>query len=180
MVVPAGSFVGREHELETLCAALDEAIAGHGEIVMLAGEPGIGKTRTAQELADYAGRHGASVLWGRCYEEAGAPPYWPWVQIFRGALAVVDPRALLAEVGPAASDMADIVPEIRDLAPTLEPSGRLEDPAQARFRMFESIHQFFASLSRSRTITLVLDDLHWADAPSLRLLEFLAPEIADS
>jgi predicted ATPase len=180
MVAPAGSFVGREHELRTLYAALDEAIAGHGGIVMLAGEPGIGKTRTAQELADHAGRHGASVLWGRCYEEAGAPPYWPWVQIFRGALSVTDPRALLAEVGAAASDMADILPEIRDLAPTLEPSQRLEDPAQARFRMFESIHRFIASLSRSRTVLLVLDDLHWADAPSLRLLEFLAPEIADS
>ena len=76
--------------------------------------------------------------------------------------------------------MADILPEIRDLAPSLEPSAPLEDAAQARFRMFESIRQFIAGLNRDRTVLLVLDDLHWADTPSLRLLEFLAPEIADS
>ena len=61
-------------------AALDDAMSGQGRLVMLAGEPGIGKTRTAQELATLAEQRGAQVLWGRCYEEAGAPPYWPWVQ----------------------------------------------------------------------------------------------------
>ncbi len=81
---------------------------------------------------------------------------------------------------PARADIADIVPEIRDLVPELEPSVRLEDAAQARFRMFESIRQFFASLCSRQPLLLVLDDLHWADAPSLRLLEFLAPELADS
>jgi hypothetical protein len=76
--------------------------------------------------------------------------------------------------------MADILPEIHELAPGLEPSARLEDAAQARFRMFESIRQFIASLNSDRTVMLVLDDLHWADTPSLRLLEFLAPEFADN
>ena len=72
-------------------------------------------------------------------EEAGAPPYWPWVHMIRAALRAADPRGLLRDVGSGASDICDIVPEIRDLLPELEPSARLEDAAQARFRMFESI-----------------------------------------
>ena len=72
-------FVGRHREMVELTAALNDALAGHGRMVVLAGEPGIGKTRTAEELAVLAETRGAQVLWGRCYEEQGAPPYWPWV-----------------------------------------------------------------------------------------------------
>lgn len=180
MAASAGKFVGRLRELETLRGTLEQVLARHGRVVLLAGEPGIGKTRMAQELALVAERCGATVLWGHCPEEAGAPPYWPWVQVIRAALRAADPRALLREVGSGASDICDIVPEIRDLLPELEPSVRLEDAAQARFRMFESIRQLLNSLGERQTTMLVLDDLHWADAPSLRLLEFLAPEIADA
>ncbi len=74
-----GTFVGRHQEMEGLKGALEDAIAGRGRLVMLVGEPGIGKTRTAQELAAYAETRGTQVLWGRCYEEEGVPPYWPWV-----------------------------------------------------------------------------------------------------
>jgi class 3 adenylate cyclase/DNA-binding CsgD family transcriptional regulator len=176
-LMPAEAFfVGRQRELETLHGAFDEACAGRGRIVMLAGEPGIGKTRTAQELAVHAAARDAMVLWGRCNEEAGAPPYWPWVQILGTALRDLDPD-LLSGLGAIAGDIADIVPEIRELLPGLEPSARLGDPSEARFRMFESIRQLFESLSRRRPLLLVLDDVHWADAPSLRLLEFLAPEL---
>ena len=73
-------FVGRQRELAELMTALDDALSGQGRLVMLVGEPGIGKTRTAQELASYAESRGAQVFWGRCYEEAGTPPYWPWVR----------------------------------------------------------------------------------------------------
>ena len=76
-------FVGRQREMAELTAALDHALFGHGQLVMLVGEPGIGKTRTAQELASQAAARGAQVLWGWCYEEEGAPPYWPWVQPIR-------------------------------------------------------------------------------------------------
>ena len=75
-----GTFVGRQREMARLKAALEEALAGHGRLVMLAGEPGIGKTRTAQELGAHAETLGTQVLWGRCYEEEGVPPYWPWLQ----------------------------------------------------------------------------------------------------
>ena len=72
-------FVGRQTEMAELTATLDAALTGQGRLIMLAGEPGIGKTRTAQELAALAEERGAQVLWGRCYEEEGVPPYWPWV-----------------------------------------------------------------------------------------------------
>ena len=71
----AGVFVGRQRELGELRAALEESLAGRGRLAMLVGEPDIGKTRTAQELASYAETRGIQVLWGRCYEEEGAPPY---------------------------------------------------------------------------------------------------------
>ena len=73
--VDTGSFVGRQQEMLELSAALDEAFEGHGQLVMLVGQPGIGKTRTSQELAFIAEERGAQVLWGRCYEGQGAPPY---------------------------------------------------------------------------------------------------------
>jgi DNA-binding CsgD family transcriptional regulator len=163
-----------------LCAALDEALAGHGHGIMVAGEPGIGKTRTARELANYAGRQGAKVLWGRCYEEAGAPPYWPWMQIIRAALAVGDGEGLLQELGDAVGEIADIVPEIRARLPAPAASNRPKDPAEARFRMFDAIRQLLARAAERRPLLILLDDLHWADAPSLRLMEFIAPDIADS
>src|SRR5690348_18057660 len=153
MAASAGKFVGRLRELETLRGTLEQVLARHGRVVLLAGEPGIGKTRMAQELALVAENCGATVLWGHCPEEAGAPPYWPWVQIIRAALRAADPRALLREVGSGASDICDIVPEIRDLLPELEPSVRLEDAAQARFRMFESIRHLLTSLG-DRQITI--------------------------
>jgi len=140
MAAPTGKFVGRLRELETLRGTLDQVLARHGRIVLLAGEPGIGKTRMAQELARLAESHGAT-LWGHCPEEAGAPPYWPWVQIIRAALRAADARALLRDVGSGASDIADIVPEVRDRLPELERSAPLGDPSEARFRMFESSRQ---------------------------------------
>ena len=78
-----GIFVGRQRELAELASALDSTMAGRGRLVFLAGEPGIGKTRTAQELALEAEARGAQVIWSRCYEEEGTPPFWPWVQIIR-------------------------------------------------------------------------------------------------
>ena len=78
-----GVFVGRQREMVELKACLEDALSGRGRLVTLVGEPGIGKTRTAQELATYAGLRGAQVLWGRSYEEQGVPPYWPWVQAIR-------------------------------------------------------------------------------------------------
>ena len=175
----SGVFVGRQREMEELRAALEESIAGRGRLVMLVGEPGIGKTRTAQELASHAEGCGAQVIWGRCYEEEGAPPYWPWVQPIRSYVQQRISERLRFEMGAGAADIAEIIPEVREKLPNLEPPPLLE-PQQARFRLFDSITGFFKNAARNQPLLLVLDDLHWADEPSLLLLRFLAQQLAGS
>ena len=89
-----GVFVGRQQEMAVLERALNDALSGRGRLVMLAGEPGIGKTRVCQELAARADTLGARGYWGRCYEEEGAPPYWPWIQPIRTCLQDLSPEEL--------------------------------------------------------------------------------------
>ena len=76
-------FVGRERELQELLRGLDQAATGRGGLVLIRGEPGIGKSRLADELATRARERGVRVLWGRAWTDAGAPPYWPWIQVLR-------------------------------------------------------------------------------------------------
>jgi DNA-binding CsgD family transcriptional regulator/tetratricopeptide (TPR) repeat protein len=180
MAAAPEAFVGRRHEVEALRTALDAACAGGGRLVLLAGEPGIGKTRTALELTPHAEHRDARIAWGRCHEEAGAPPYWPWVQILRAVAAARNPEELRADLDVGASDIAGIVPGIRARLPDLDPPATLNDPSETRFRLFGSIARFLVNTSRRQSLILILDDLHWADVPSLRLLEFLAQEMADS
>ncbi|HKN49389.1 MAG TPA: AAA family ATPase, partial [Actinomycetota bacterium] len=123
----AGVFVGREREIETLRNLFEEAAAGRGRMVLLSGEAGIGKTRTANELATYASSRGAEVLVGRCYEGAGAPAYWPWIQVLRAYLRGRDPAELSVLMGPGAADILQIVPELsRRLGGTAAPA--VNDP----------------------------------------------------
>jgi DNA-binding CsgD family transcriptional regulator len=175
---PPGIFVGRQHEMDALQTALDDALSGQGRLVMLGGEPGIGKTRTAQELATIATQCGGRVLWGRCYAEHGAPPYWPWTQLIRSYIRDCGLAQLRADLGRGAAVIAEIVPDVQERLPDLEPLPSLEDPEQARFRLFDAITTFLLNASHRRPVVLILDNLHWADRPSLRLLEFVAREIA--
>ena len=146
---------------------------------MLVGEPGIGKTRTTQELASYAENRGAKVFWGRCYEDEGAPPYWPWVQTMRSYVQQASAQLHRSEMGAGAADIAEILPEIRVKLPDLEAPPVLE-PEAARFRLFDSIATLLKNASQSQPLMLVLDDLHWADRSSLRLLEILGRELGAS
>jgi len=174
-----GVFVGRQREMGELKACLEDALSGRGRLVTLVGEPGIGKTRTAQELATYAGLRGAQVLWGRCYEGEGAPPYWPWVQAIRSYVRDVDPEQLRSDMGAGAADIGQVVSDVGDRLPGLEAPPQLE-PEQARFRLFDSITTFLKSAGRRQPLVLVLDDLHWADHPSMLLLEFVARELSNA
>jgi predicted ATPase len=173
-----GDFVGRQRELAILNTALDDSLSGQGRIAMLVGEPGIGKTRTARELAAYASLKGAQVLWGRCHSTEGAPPYWPWVQVIRAYAQGCEAEELRSQMGPGVADIAEIVPEVRERLPDLQPPPALE-PQQARFRLFDSIRAFLKKASQFQPLLLVIDNLHWADRSSLLLLEFLAQELAE-
>ena len=173
-----GVFVGRQRELRELKTALEDALAGQGRLVTLVGDPGIGKSRIAQELASYAELQGALVLPGSCYEEQGAPPYWPWVQAISSYVRDRDPDQLRSEMGAGAADIAELVPDLKQRLPDLSPRPPLEDPDQARSQLFDSITSFLKSASQNQPLVLVLDDLHWADHPSLLLLQFVSRELS--
>ncbi|MEA2422578.1 MAG: eukaryotic-like serine/threonine-protein kinase, partial [Thermoleophilaceae bacterium] len=177
----AGVFVGREQEVLRLQQALEETFEGRGRLMMLVGEPGIGKTRTAQELGTYARVRGARVLVGRSYEGEGAPAYWPWLQMARAYIHDADPETLVPDLGPGASDIAQVIDDLQDLVPGLAASASQSlEPEQARFRFFDSITAFLKNAAQREPLVLFLDDLHWADAPSLRLLQFIARELSGS
>jgi DNA-binding SARP family transcriptional activator/tetratricopeptide (TPR) repeat protein len=174
-----GAFVGRERELAELAGGLDDALAGRGRLILLAGEPGIGKSRLADELSAHATARGAQVLVGRCWEAGGAPAYWPWVQLLRAYVRESQPDALRAQVGAGAADLAQIVPELRERFPDV-PAPRALEPEAARFRLFDAAAELLRKASQNRPLVLILDDLHAADAPSLLLVRFLARELGST
>lgn len=172
-------FVGREDELRALHAALDRALAGAGQLVLLVGEPGIGKTRTSERLASSARERGALVLWGSCYEWDGAPAYWPWTQALRTWLHHGD-----AEVRPAlpADDLAilmRVIPEIASETSGIVAPAPLDSNAHL-FRLLTATGALIRNAATHQPLLIVLDDVLWADTPSLQLLRFLAQEIRDA
>jgi DNA-binding CsgD family transcriptional regulator/tetratricopeptide (TPR) repeat protein len=180
LLTAAPPFVGREPELAALTLWLEEAIAGRGGVVLLAGDPGIGKTRLAEEMAVIAQERGVRAFWGRCYEGEGAPAFWPWTEILRAAVRDRPPEPERADVVTGAAELAHLVPEFRrPLPPTTtahpEAAGPAAgDPVQARFRLFDAVTAFLLDRAVQRPHLLVLDDLQWADTASLLLLQFLA------
>src|SRR5262249_9045367 len=101
-----GVFVGREVELRELRAAVQDAVAGRGRLFLIGGEPGIGKTRLAEEAVTYARVCNAQALWGRCDEGEGAPAFWPWVQAIREYVHARDATTLVSEMGSGAGTIA--------------------------------------------------------------------------
>jgi Bacterial transcriptional activator domain/AAA ATPase domain len=174
--IQPGGFVGREVELAALVGGLDDACAGSGRLFMLAGEPGIGKSRLAEELAEHARGRGAKVLIGRCWEAGGAPVYWPWVQALRAHVRETDDDALRAQLSAGAAELAQIVPELRQRVPDLARPSPVEWEG-GRVRLFDAAAELLRAAARQRPIVLMLDDLHAADEPSLLLLRFVAREL---
>ena len=125
----------------------------------------------AEEIATYAGLRGAGAP-GREDDWEGAPAYWPWVQVVRDHHDR-DPQSLRSDLGTGAVDIAHVVSDVRERLPDL-PSPPPLEPEQARFRLFDGPASQAAS--KRQPLVLILDDLHWADQPSLLLLEFLARE----
>ena len=174
-------FVGRDRELEELTAALANASAGSGQLWLLAGEPGIGKSRLSSELADIARRQGIAVYVGHCYEWDGTPPYWPWIEILRARIADLDDAMLEQQIGGGAGRIAQIVEEISIRLPEFStPTGPELPPEQVRFQIFDAIARFFHRTAQEAPIVLLIEDLHWADGASLQLLDFIAHHLSSS
>jgi class 3 adenylate cyclase len=170
---PARSaFVGRVDERRSLAEAARRAAAGERRVVLVAGEPGIGKTRLAAELAREGFESGALVLYGRCDEELGAP-YQPFAEALAHYARAHADDALREQLVACGTEVSRIVPEIARRLPGLAVP-LVDEPEAERFRLFEAVDALFASASRAAPVVVVLDDLHWADKPSLLLLRHLA------
>lgn len=178
-VAAPGVFVGRDRELGELHGGLADAFAGRGGLYLLVGDPGIGKTRLADEFCAHAQASGALTFWGRCWEGGGAPAYWPWVQVVRSYLRQRDPAWLEGELGSGAEYIAQIVPELRDAIPGLRPVAKL-DAEHLRFSLFDAVSAFLQRAATREPLVVVLDDLHAADPPSLLLLQFVARDLRGS
>jgi DNA-binding SARP family transcriptional activator len=155
-------LIGRESELALLGEALEAAAGGQGRFVAIAGEAGVGKTSLLSPLAATATARGARVLLGRCYESAAILPFGPWIDILRTAQIVHD-EALLDELRPVwRSELARLLPEVERVG--------LPAPSDDRLQLFESVVHLLERLVAIQPLVLILEDLHWADEMSLRLL----------
>ncbi len=155
-----------------LGAALAAARSGRGGLVLIAGEPGIGKTALADAFATHAAGQGAVVAWGRAWEAGGAPAFWPWIEALRQLLDGVS-AADFAAIGSSLALVAELLPEIGERFPELSAPARV-DPAQARFRLFDAVATLLRWCARRSPVVLALDDLHAADPATLSLLHFAA------
>jgi tetratricopeptide (TPR) repeat protein len=175
---PRGAFVGRAAELAELSDALDAAARGHGRLLLVSGEPGIGKTRLAWELTRAARARGVPVYWGRCWESGGAPSFWPWVEVLRQILAPGGPAA--ARVSAHAGRLSQLLPELAHLGGDAGAATAQLDPESARFLLFDAVASLLRERSAADPVVVIVDDLHAADRASLLLLAFLARALAEA
>jgi tetratricopeptide (TPR) repeat protein len=159
---------------------IDLAASGTGGLILVSGDPGIGKTRLAEEAARYARDRGVRVLWGSCWEGEGAPAFWPWMQAVRSYAKESTSKAMEIALGSGAADIVRVMPELVEYCPGGADASAAADSDQARFRFFDSFALFLARLAAVNPVLVVLDDLHCADHGSLLLLQFLSGAIADT
>ena len=147
-------LVGRDETLGRLRATFEHALAGRGRVVLVAGEPGIGKTAVLSVLAEDAADRSAVVTWGQCWDDSIAPAFWPWTQVLRQLDDPTAPAAgrLLSSPGQAAE----------------------RDGTAVQFDIFDAVRTLLVGVAERRGLFVVLDDLHWADEASIALLSFLA------
>jgi class 3 adenylate cyclase len=163
-------LIGREEELSLLEDALLAANRGEGQMVLLAGEAGMGKTRLATDLQKGALKRGTPVLWGSCSEADFALPYLPFVEAIGNYLAEANQELLRERLGPARSELASLFPQLgsEDL------SGDHGDPTERKQRLFEAVLSLLRIAAEGHGLLVVLEDLHWADAATRELVDYLS------
>lgn len=162
-------LIGRDVELATLRNALAEAGSGHGRVVAILGESGVGKSRLLADIAAEAHERGSHVLVGRAYESAQILPFGPWVDAFRSEGLITQER-VLGGLNPVwRAELARVFPELAGPG--------LPTPSDDYLRLFESVAALVAHVTATQPLALMLEDLHWADAMSLRLLAFVGRRV---
>ncbi|HZN13504.1 MAG TPA: AAA family ATPase [Acidimicrobiales bacterium] len=171
LVAPSDAcFVGRDRELERLRVAWKDVASGTRRAVLVGGEPGVGKTRLASEVAAMVQGDG-TVLYGRCDEDLGVP-YQPFAEALRASVLASSEEDLTVRIGRSGASLCRLVPELRDRLPELPPALAAEAEAE-RYLLFEAVAEYLAAASAAHPMLLVLDDLHWAAKPTLVLLRHL-------
>lgn len=173
------NLAGRNVETAALWQHYQAAVTGQFRIVLLAGEPGIGKTRLLRYLTDQATEAGATTLWGGASQTEGMPPYLPFLESLGGYIRRAPAETLRQQSTVSAAALTTILPELALRLNELPPGYPLP-PEQARFRLFQAVGDFLAAIAVAAPLLLVLDDLHWADPASLDLLAHLAGQLSDA
>lgn len=159
------TLVGRDAELATLLDLLEQAVAGHGQFVLIAGDAGMGKTEVAGVIARRGSQLGAAVAWSRCWDAGGAPALWPWIVLL---------RAMRTESAPAPGGDDPREEVVRRLLAESAPSSTGAGTRSDDFSLLEAVEQVLDDASRERPLVVVFDDLHAADEASLHILRFVA------
>jgi tetratricopeptide (TPR) repeat protein len=175
-VAARAAFVAREAELVELRRALEAARHGGGSVVLIGGEPGVGKTRLAEELAREAKACGMRVSVGHCYEMEGAAPYNPFVEMLEAVIQDLPAEMIRRMLADDAAEIARVIPRLRRAFPDI-PSPLDLPPEQERQVLLDALRSLIARGASLRPLLLVLDDLHWADESTLLLLRHLAGQI---
>jgi predicted ATPase/DNA-binding CsgD family transcriptional regulator len=177
--LPEQVLVGRQRELTALWSRFEQTTAGRLHVTLVAGEPGIGKTRLLHEVAGRAEQVGGLVLRGGASEAEGMPPYLPFLEALGNYIRTAPLEHLRAQADPIAPILATILPELPLRLGELAHSYSLP-PEQARLRLYEAVGLFLSTMAVCRPLLLLLDDLHWADTATLDLLCHVAQHQAVS
>ncbi len=169
---PATLVVGREAEKKILSEALEEARQGSGNIALIRGEPGIGKSCLASTFAESVEDENTWIFYGQCHETLGSPPFWPWLQILK-ALQLIDDSQ---DLSPAS--IFESLVSVESQPQNRSSSLFTGDGGAEQFRLFTKIANLLFQYASRKTLVLVIDDLHWADRSSLLLLNHLCRKLS--
>ncbi len=172
------AFVGRDAERAELRRCVEVADGGHGSFVVVTGSTGCGKTRLVEEIGLEAAARGMRFIVGRCHDTGSSEPYAPWVDVAEAAERAMSPAAFRQVLGTSAGEMARLLPHLRAHYPDVGPAADSGAPETRRY-FFTNVRDVLGRLAALRPLVLLLDDLQWADVPTLLLLEHLALELAD-
>ena len=170
-------LIGREQEFMDLKRSFDDALAGSGSLVMVGGEPGIGKTHLTGAILEMAKRRGAFAVVGHCYEMEGAPPYVPFIEMLEYSVRTAPRESLHHVLGDDAPEVAKLMPELRIMFPEMPAATQLPPEQQRRF-LFNAYRSFVERSARVTPMVAVFEDLHWADEPTLLLLHHIAQTLS--